>query len=651
MMCAHSPVRPIVFIFIIFLNFSLQGQSLKDHVQKGDRFYERKDYGNAWKNYKEALALDPDDPHTNYKAGISALHEDNFSQAVQCLERAYLADPNIDPDISYHIGMAYQKNHQFGEARKHFQTVKEKNKRMSSVASQKIKECILGDSIMKLRVDGEVEVLNEVVNSSFSEFAPLITHDGNTLVFTSDRSDDAYEVKSGTNSEDVYMTRKMSGVWATPEKIGMPINVKFHEAATYITPDGNTMLLYYEDGGGDIYTSSLVDNKWSNPQALNKFINHPQYRESSACISRDGKRLYFSSNRPGGRGGFDIYVCLLSENGQWGRPSNLGSTVNTKGDEEWPFLHADDVTLFFASTGHATLGDYDIFKTVLSQGRWSRPENLGYPINSSSYEGHFVMTEGGATGYFSSLRKQTETGSDIYQVTFSPSSHSGQEPVAEVIKPASVSSADHNNIVTNLRGRVIDVTDTSPLVASIRLVDNSSKTIVSSATSDAEGNFELVIPQKGNYGLTTEKAGYMFNSMNFNVPAFDKYQEIDTHILMVKGTVGSKVILKNIFFDVNKSELRPESLSELENIRELLASNPAWKIQINGHTDNVGHPEANRALSLKRAQSVVAYLVQQGVSPSRLKAKGFGSEKPLVSNDDEKEGRQINRRTEIEIIE
>ena len=644
-----TQVIPATLLLLICSHFFAYSQSLKDHVQKGDRFYLRKDYGNALKNYKEALALDPDDPQTNYKAGISALHEDNFSQAVICLERAYQADPEIDPDISYHIGMAYQKTHQFEKAREHFLAIKAKNKRLAPIATQKIRECILGDSLMKIPVSGSVASLNEPVNSSFSELGPLITGDGNTLVFTSDKSSDLYEVKSGTNSEDVYISKKVSGTWSAPEKIGGPINVKLNEAATFLSADGKTLLLYYEDGGGDIYSSLFVDGAWSKPEPLNKFINHPQYRESSACISPDGKRLYFSSNRPGGRGGFDIYVSVLGDNGQWGRPSNLGSTLNTRGDEEWPSLHADGITLFFASTGHATLGDYDIFRSVLRQGKWSRPENLGYPINTSAYEAHFVLNESGTTAYFSSLRAEKTASSDIYQVTFNSVQTSQNNTVTTTREKAS--PVGENETVTVLKGRVIDVNDTFPLQANIRLVNNADKKIVASVTSDANGSFQLTIPKGGNYGLTTERTGYLFNSMNFNLPEFNKYQEIDTHILMVKGAVGSKVILKNIFFDVNKSELKPESLSELENIRDLLGRHPEWNIQINGHTDNVGHPEANHALSLKRAQSVVAYLIQQGISPSRLRAKGFGSEKPLVSNDDEKEGRQINRRTEIEIID
>jgi outer membrane protein OmpA-like peptidoglycan-associated protein len=207
-------------------------------------------------------------------------------------------------------------------------------------------------------------------------------------------------------------------------------------------------------------------------------------------------------------------------------------------------------------------------------------------------------------------------------------------------------------IVTILKGKVIDANTAVPLRATITLVNNENNQIVERITSKSEtGDFELVIPHGGNYGVATEASGYLFNSINFNVPQFADYQEIDTHILMMKAEVGSKVVLKNIFFDTGKSEIKSESLNELEKLRELLITNANLKMQINGHTDNTGNPASNMVLSLHRAEAVVQYLVEKGINPDRLSAKGFGAERPIVSNDDEQGGREINRRTELEIIE
>jgi outer membrane protein OmpA-like peptidoglycan-associated protein len=202
-----------------------------------------------------------------------------------------------------------------------------------------------------------------------------------------------------------------------------------------------------------------------------------------------------------------------------------------------------------------------------------------------------------------------------------------------------------------LKGKVIDERNAAPLGAVISLVDNvTNKVITKISSHPTTGEFEISIPHGGNYGVATEKAGYLFNSINFNVPQFAEYQEIDTHIIMVKAEVGSKVVLRNVFFDIGKADLKPESIAEVENIKELLVNDPNLRVQINGHTDNVGNAASNKALSLKRASAVVNYLVQHGIAATRLFAKGYGSERPIVSNDDEVGGREINRRTEIEII-
>ena len=640
--------RQLLFTGLTIIHFYANAQSLKDHLQKGDRYYQRKDYENALKNYLEALALDNNDALANFKAGVSFLNKETYSEAVAYLERAYQLKPDVDPRINYHLAMAYQEDHQYAKAREHFEAFKVKYKSLAGVVNQKIMECILGDSLMRITSNATVNPLDEI-NTTFAETFPLLTPDGKNLIFTSNRSDDTYQIKSATNFEDVYISGRDGGQWRAPHKIGANVNVRLAEAAVSLSPDGKTLFLYYEEGHGNIYTSRLENGEWSPPAPLNRFVNHPHYRESSACLSPDGKKLYFSSNRPGGKGGYDLYVCLLGSNGDWGRPSNLGSVINTRGDEEFPFLHADGTTMYFSSNGHATLGHHDIFMSTVENGNWATPANLGFPVNTRGYEGNFVLSQDKTTGFLSSRRGKAQD-LNIYRVDFSSASLARTSASTTPTGDTTV-RRKKNNIITVLKGTVIDVAKTTPLDATIRLVDNSNNFVVSTVKTGPSGNFELVIPHGGNYGVTTEKSGYLFNSMHFNLPDFEKYQEIDTHILMVKAEVGSKVVLKNIFFDVNQSVLKDESLSELENIRDLLMQNPAWRMQINGHTDNVGHPKINMALSLERAEAVVQYLVQQGISPDRLQAKGYGSERPLVSNDDEAEGRQINRRTEIEIIE
>ncbi|MDQ2658358.1 MAG: tetratricopeptide repeat protein, partial [Bacteroidota bacterium] len=342
----------LLCVCLFAICFSGYGQSAKAFVQKGDRFFYKKDYANALVQYEQALGVDPGDAETNFKAGVCLVEGRKYSQAVTVLERAHQAKPDIALDIEYHLGLAYQGNHQYAEARTHFESLLIKNKSLASLASQKIALCVIGDSLMRIPSNARVVPVGDEINTSFSEFSPLPLNGGTTLIFTSNRSEDDYQIKSRTNTGDVYITSLQGNAWGVPQKISDNINVRMNEVATSVSADGKTLFLYYEGGGGDIYTSTFSDGKWLPPVALNRFVNHPQYRESSACISSDGTRLYFSSNRPGGKGGFDLYVCEMGPNGQWGRPSNLGSRINTRRDEETPYLTPGGKTLYFSSDGH-----------------------------------------------------------------------------------------------------------------------------------------------------------------------------------------------------------------------------------------------------------------------------------------------------------
>jgi outer membrane protein OmpA-like peptidoglycan-associated protein/tetratricopeptide (TPR) repeat protein len=659
-------MQKVIFIGIVLALVAIDGnsQNLKELLDKGDKLFARQDYSNALKSYLAAAQIDPNDAKTNFRVGMSYLHSDRKALAVGYLEKAYQKEPSVDADIDYHLGMAYQNDHQYRKAIDHFFAFKKKNRKLAEIADHKIVECTIGDSLARNPVLVEIKNLGDNVNSRFHEYSPLVSPDGNTLIFTSNRSDNEEVIREGTNYEDIYVSRKnSSGNWGSAQKISTKINHQYNEAAASISHDGSTLFIYYEEGAGDIYTSKFENGEWTDPKPLGKNINHPHYWETSACISADGKKLYFTSNRPGGEGELDIYISELDSKGEWGKAVNLGPTVNTPFHEDSPFIHADGVTLYFSSDGHPSMGSNDLFKTTFTDGKWTTPQNLGYPINSIEYDGFLYVSEDKKSAYYSALREDGLGDADIYFVKFlDPPPPKPVEPVVAVTPPAEPKPEDYVDplvqlhkdmkVVTVLKGKVIDEGTAAPLAAVITLVDNETQKVIARINSNSQtGDFELVIPHGGNYGVATEKSGYLFNSINFNLPQFAEYQEIDTHILMVKAEVGSKVVLKNIFFDVGKSELKQESLAELEKIKQLLLSNTQLKVQINGHTDNSGNAATNQVLSLKRAEAVVQYLIEHGIETPRLSAKGFGSEKPLVSNDDEAEGREINRRTEIEITE
>lgn len=656
-----------LIVLALFLTFTThsQAQSVKDLVAQGDKHYSKKEYKKALEIYLQALDNNPDDAAINLKTGMAYLYSETKSKAARYISKAYRLNPTINEDIDYHLGIAFQNTNEFLKAIEHFENFKKKKSNLSEIANKKIAECRIADSLSNYELNVVIENLGSNVNSKLHDYAPLISGDGSMLIFTSNRTEDQRAIQEGTNYEDIYFCKREGSGWSVPKKISANINQRYNDAAASLSPDGKTLFLYYEEGNGDIYTSTFDGSDWSSPKPLNKNINTSLFWETSASMSADGQKLYFASNRPDGVGELDLYVSTRDSKGDWGKAVNMGPLINTPENDDAPFIHPDGVTLYFSSDGHPSLGNSDIFVSEYKNGKWQKPENLGWPINSWEYDGFFTISADKKKGFYSTLKEGGVGESDIYSITFMEPKYKPKPKPVEVVvekpkekKPASTDFVDDivkqslaQRVVTVLKGKVIDENTAAPLGATVSLVDNETKKVLSKITVDeTTGDFELVIPHGGNYGVATERVGYLFNSINFSVPKFAEFQEIDMHIIMVKAEVGSKVILKNIFFATGKSDLQNESIAEIEKIQDLLKSNPVLRVQINGHTDNTGTPASNKVLSLKRATAVVDYLVSHGVDATRLSAKGYGSDRPIVSNDDEMGGREVNRRTEIEII-
>ena len=657
----------VLVVYLILCSFVVSAQDQKTLIANGDKFYGKKDYKNALATYLAAQEINPDDAYLNFKIGLTYLYSETKSKAASYIDKAYRLNPAVNPDIDYHLGIAFQNTNSFKLAIEHFERFKKKRSNLASIADEKIAECQVADSLSQNELNVIIENLGEGVNTPYNDYSPIISADGNTLIFTSNRTDDPARAKANANFEDIFVSYKNANKWSVPKPISKNINIKYNDAAASLSPDGKTLFLYYEEGEGDIYTSTRNGEEWSEAKPLNKNINTALFWETCASVTPDGKKLFFASNRPGGIGELDIYMSQLDAKGDWGKAVNLGAIINTPNNEDSPFIHHDGTTLYFSSDGHPRLGNSDIFVSEFVNNKWKKPENMGYPLNSWEYDGFFTLSPDKKRGYFSTAKEGGLGDADIYSITFlEPKYKPKPKPVvakveAQKVKqeiPKAEEFVDPEieihkiaKVVTLLKGKVIDERNAAPLSAVISLVDNTTNKVITKLNSNpTTGEFELVIPHGGNYGVATEKVGYLFNSINFNLPQFAEYQEIDTHIIMVKAEIGSKVVLRNVFFDIGKSDLKPESIAEVENIRELLVRDSHLRVQINGHTDNSGNATSNKALSLKRASSVVNYLVQHGIDAVRLSAKGYGSDRPIVSNDDEEGGRAINRRTEIEII-
>ena len=512
----------------------------------------------------------------------------------------------------------------------------------------------------RLRFDQIIELLKtpsqdlitrniSVVNTPGDEYFPVISVDGNKLYFTGAGRKDCI------GGEDIFISEYVDNQWQPAKNMGPPFSTKNDEGINSISADGSLMILFgtYKGaiGGGDNFYIEKTSTGWSSIKAFPLPINSKDW-DCDGFLTADGKAFLFSSERPGVVGEFhpgghffhglyegntDIYVCVKNDSG-WGRPINLGTTINTPFTERSPFLHPDGRTLYFSSDGHYGLGELDVFKSVrlsdTSWTEWSEPINLGKDINTSSMDIAYKITTDGTLAYFSSDRPGGKGGYDIYSITLPPDA-----------KPT-------RNVLT-IKGKVTDENDI-PLEADIKWFDLKSSLNVGGLKSDpVTGDYLIALPGGTDYSYFAEKQGYYSVSNKIDVPVDSSYKEVTVNIklLSVHYMAGSdtSIILNNIFFDFDKFELKPESYIELDRVEKFLQDNQEVKVEISAYTDSIGSGEYNLTLSQKRAESVVGYLVSKGIPEVRLIAKGYGREKPVASNETE-EGRALNRRVEMKII-
>ena len=370
-------------------------------------------------------------------------------------------------------------------------------------------------------------------------------------------------------------------------------------------------------------------NHITEPENIGPIVN-TDYWESSPSLSPDKKDLYFASSQEGGFGGRDIWVTHRLLNGKWSRPKNLGPKVNTSADEGCPFIHADNQTLYFNSNGHMGYGMTDLFLTrKINDSTWSDAENLGYPINTIDDEGSLIVASDGKTSYYASDRSDSKGGLDLYSFE-----------LREDIRAART---------LWVKGKVFDKKTNTGLPSSVELTDITSRKMVSKLQTDEEGDYLVTLPAGKDYAFNVTRKGYLFYSDNFSLIDNNIDSSLTVDIPLQPIEAGASIVLKNIFFDVNKFQLKQESLTELDKLSMLLNDNPKLNIQISGHTDNVGKSADNLALSLNRAKAVTAYLLGKGIDPKRITSKGYGASKPVSSNDTE-QGKALNRRTELSVI-
>ena len=558
---------------------------------------ELKNYGGAIESYEKARAIDSNYfKDYNLPYSINLAGKGDFATALQAVS-IFLTVTNLN-ETSRKAGEYRQRCYRFAldYAASHPET------------GYKFDPVNMGDSI----------------NSTVSEYYPTLTIDGSTLIYTR---------RVNNFNEDFYEAEKQQGAWGKARSLPGNINSNQNEGAQNISQDGQWLIFTgcnFPEGHGscDLYISYLTPDGWSTPENMAD-INTDAW-ESAPSLSPDKRDLYFASRQPDGFGGSDIYVSHRLMNGHWSAPENLGPAINTVGDEGTPFIHADNQSLYFTSSGHPGYGGDDLFVARKGpKGVWSKPENLGYPINTIENEGSLVIAANGKTAYYASDRADSRGGLDLYSFELRPD-----------IRPAQT---------LWVKGKVFDRQTHKGLPSSVVLTDLGTQETISNLQTDETGNYLITLPKGKDYAFNVKRKGYLFFSDNFSLSHEQGDTAFNIDIPLQPIETNAAIVLKNIFFDPNKYELKPQSEVELDQVVQLLKDNPTLHIQIGGHTDNSGKVTDNKVLSENRARAVTTYLVAKGIAQTRLSFKGFGDTMPVADNATP-EGKAQNRRTELKVI-
>lgn len=625
----------ILFTLVAFFFFSCaaQAQPLPDSGTKNKKAKELKDQAiNQFKagQFEMALgtvnkALERDEKFIDawmLKGDILAALL-KYTEAEQAFDKVLLINADYIRAF-YEKGRIQVKAQKYAEARKNLETFNAYpySEKFKKEVANLLAICDFAESSTSNPVPFKPINLGPNVNTKAMEYFPGVTADEQKLYFT--RYAEGY-------SEDFYESILKDNVWQKARNLGAPVNTYENEGTVSISTDGQ--YIFYTacnrpdtKGSCDLYFSRLDGDQWKNPINMQAPVNTTAW-ESQPSLSYDGANIYFASNRPGGLGGMDIWVTRF-ENNRFSEPENLGPNINTEGDEYTPFIHTDNKTLYFSSDGWPGLGQGDIFYTKRdADGNWAKPTNIGYPINTPADEIGFIVNRSGTWAYFASDMPGGYGGLDIYKF----------ELYAEA-RPEASSYA---------KGVIYDAETNVKLEANAELIDlETGKTLITSRSNVKTGEFLMVLQPNKNYMLNVNKEGYLFFSENFGLKEFPSDQPFIISVPLHKIRVGEKVILKNVFFDTDKFDLKEQSKAELNKLIALLKAQSKMKIELGGHTDNTGNKQKNITLSQNRAKAVYDYLVANGITADRLTYKGYGDAKPVADNKTE-EGRRQNRRTEF----
>ncbi len=531
----------------------------KDNFIQGNYLILEQNYSLALKYFKDAYRIDSSNANINYKIGVCYLEsETEKNKALPFLEKSVQnvshnynpEDPKEKkaPELAYYsLGVAYRLAYRFNEAITFFNKFKDivgtRNQVLTKDLEKQVEINFNAIEFTKDSISVSIKNLGDSINSIYPDYSPVISADESTLIFTSRRLGSTGGEKTDNDQflEDIYFcNKKTDGTWSSAKSIGTSINTFGSEANISLSADGQQLYVYRDVNGGDIYYSNLEGDTWSGLLPLSSNINTPDW-ETHASLSLDGKTLYFVSNKKeGSYGGRDIWQSVKLPNGQWSIPINAGPQINTKEDEEAPFLHPDGVTFFFSSKGHKNMGGFDIFKSIKDKnGNWSSPENLKYPINTPDDDIFYVQSTDGKRGYFSSIRNNGFGGKDIYTINF-------EKAIAEPL--------------TLLKGYITfdGATKGLPKVEIIATDRETGLVVQNSKSNELTGKYLMIIKpgvEGKTYTISYEAEGFQPINVTITIPPNSSYQEIEKSVLLhslnfeskTPGTISIAGTVKNVY--------------------------------------------------------------------------------------------------------
>jgi outer membrane protein OmpA-like peptidoglycan-associated protein len=620
------------------------------------------EYEKAIPYLKNLVKEEPANAYYNFWLGKCLYYSYKKNMALVYLDKAASIDPEISDDFHFVYALALHYNFKFDEAKREYYKALEK----LTAGSQEylylqtcIAQCDYGKRAMnEPPVDHDlIRIRNagEMINTPYAEHSPVVSGDESVMIFTARRPECLGAMpEQNYYDEDVYISFRDGELWTKSQNIGMPVNSKGHDATISLTADGRTLYIYRHKEGGGLYVTDFDTSgqNWKDPVKVERPFNS-KYYEACVCVSPDGLSLIFSSDRPNGFGGRDLYMVERQEQGGWSEPKNLGPNINTAWDEDAPFIHPDGKTLYYSSNGPTSMGGFDIFVSELNAATktWLPALNMGFPVNTPDEDIYFVLSEDGLTGYYSSGKEGGFGEKDIYYIDF----------------PYYPYPRRYNSLILN--GLVLDADSHDTLPAVVRLLDKTTGEVVTRKVNRFNPYiFHFDLKPNREYSIEVIQEGYPFYTENLSSPPLEgKDVKITREIELrkTKPTIvsndepieidnlrwpnGRPLEVMNIYYDFDKYNLRKESKMELDSVIAILDAYPDLSVELHGHTDWYNNVPYNDELSLNRCRFPYNYLVDKGVDPNRIYNLPLSENRPLETNEND-EGRQYNRRCEFHFV-